>query len=206
MRGPPARTTCGLEAAESAAWAGPHGHAAASCWALGGSSRVRTVAQPGAWAASPGRPWHGACNMLRHSTVSSTSRLVPLFSSAAVAERATDARSEKKICTWCARGGRGKAPRAAATAATICYCYENYYEYASASTPTAVATTTTTTPSSPLAPSTAAPGTAAPRRRCRCLRKGQSGRRRRRPGSRPSGRRPAERTSRRAGRRQAGTR
>ena len=60
-----------------------------------------------------------------------------MFSSAAVAERATDARSEKKICTWCARGGRGKAPRAATTAATICYCYENYYEYAyaSASTP-----------------------------------------------------------------------
>ena len=149
----------------------------------------------------------GACNMLRHSTVSSTSRLVPLFSSAAVAESATDARSEKKICTWCASAGRGKAPRAATTAATICYCYENYYEYASASTPTAaVATTTTTTPSSPLSPSTAAPGTAAPRRRCRCLRKGRSGRRRRRPGSRPSGRRPAERTSQRAGRRRAGTR
>ena len=99
---------------------------------------MRTVAQPGAWAASPGRPWHGACNMLRHSTVSSTSRLVPLFSSAAVAERATDARSEKKICTWCARGGRGKAPRAATTAATICYCYENYYEYAYASASTSL--------------------------------------------------------------------
>ena len=76
--------------------------------------------------------------MLRHSTVSSTSRLVPLFSSAAVAERATDARSEKKICTWCARGGRGKAPRAATTAATICYCYENYYEYAYASASTSL--------------------------------------------------------------------
>eukprot|EP00964_Phaeocystis_antarctica_P081421 scaffold50939_cov58-Phaeocystis_antarctica.AAC.7 len=56
---------------------------------------------------------HGTCNMLRHSTVSSTSRLVPLLSPAAAAESATDARSEKKICTWC--GGavrRSKVPRA----------------------------------------------------------------------------------------------
>ena len=42
--------------------------------------------------------------MLRHSTVSSTSRLEPLLSPAAAAESATDARSEKKICTWCGRG------------------------------------------------------------------------------------------------------